>query len=214
MANPHWSGRAVAIRLLRSMAQRDPRNLSIARRELWGALAERAETCTRLGRLAEALADFEEVLELAHDVGTREEELFRAFHALTKARLGDLSELALLGEQVRDIVKAGAGQGGETIYNYWMFYYDAACVHAALAQTGAPGPERRPPAERQRLAHRDLDRALELLDKARAAGEFKGTIRLDEVRRERLLDPLRSHPRFQLLMMDLAFPDNPFGPQT
>ena len=36
-------------------------------------------------------------------------------------------------------------------------------------------------------------------------------IHLDEIRKERLLDPLRSHPRFQLLMMDLAFPDDPFG---
>ncbi len=36
-------------------------------------------------------------------------------------------------------------------------------------------------------------------------------IRLDEVQRDPTLDPLRSHPRFQLLMMDLAFPDNPFG---
>ena len=45
---------------------------------------------------------------------------------------------------------------------------------------------------------------------ARAAGAV-GSIRLDEVRREKLLDPLRANPRFQLLMMDLAFPDDPFG---
>ena len=91
-----------------------------------------------------------------------------------------------------------------------MIYYDAACIHAALAKL-ALQDQGKPPAERQRLAQSDLERALELLDKARAAGEFKGMIHLDEVRRERLLDPLRSHPRFQLLMMDLAFPDDPFG---
>ncbi len=37
-------------------------------------------------------------------------------------------------------------------------------------------------------------------------------IRLDEMRKESLLDPLRTNPRFQLLMMDLAFPDDPFAP--
>ena len=36
-------------------------------------------------------------------------------------------------------------------------------------------------------------------------------IRLDEVRRDPTLDLLRTSSRFQLLMMDLAFPDNPFG---
>jgi tetratricopeptide (TPR) repeat protein len=203
-----WAGRRIG--LLRSMARRDPRNLAIARRELSGALAERAETCTRLGHLTEALADFKEAFELAHDIGNREEELFRALHALTKARLGDLSELALLGQRVRDIVKAGTGQGGETIYNYWMFWYDAACVHAALAQLELQD-QAKPPAQRQQLAQRDLERALEYLGKAGAAGEFKGTIRLDELRREPLLDPLRSHPRFQVLLMDLAFPDSPLG---
>jgi hypothetical protein len=70
----------------------------------------------------------------------------------------------------------------------------------------------RPPSERQRLADRDLERALDLLDKARSQGEFKKIIRLEEVRRESLLAVLRSHPRFQALMMDLAFPDDPFRP--
>ena len=65
----------------------------------------------RLGRHAEALADFEEIVELTH--GTKHGELFRAFHALTKARLGDLSALALLGDQVRETVKAGAGHEAE-----------------------------------------------------------------------------------------------------
>jgi hypothetical protein len=92
-----------------------------------------------------------------------------------------------------------------------MVYYDAACVHAALAQL-ALQDQGRPPAERQQLADRDLERALALLDRARASDEFKEMIRLDEVRKETLLDPLRSHPRFRLLMLDLAFPDDPLQP--
>jgi hypothetical protein len=64
----------------------------------------------------------------------------------------------------------------------------------------------------RRLAQPEQDRALELLEKARAGDEFKGPIRLDEVRRETLLDPLRADHRFQLLMKGLGFPDDPFGP--
>jgi hypothetical protein len=90
-----------------------------------------------------------------------------------------------------------------------MTYYDAACVHAALAQL-ALQDSGRPPFQRQQLADRDLQRALELLDAARSCDEFKEMIRPDEIRRERLLDPLRSHPRFRLLIMDLAFPGSPF----
>jgi hypothetical protein len=92
-----------------------------------------------------------------------------------------------------------------------MLCYDAACAHAALAKVTLHD-RGRPPAERQNLARRDIERALEFLDKSRAEGEFLGEINLDEVRREPLLDPLRSHPQFQLLMMDLAFPVDPFQP--
>ena len=162
----------------------------------------------RLGRHAEALADFEEILELSR--GTKYGDLFGAFHALTKARLGDLSALALLGDQVRETLRLGVGQKTH-IYGYYMLYYDAACIHCALAKRRSRiGANHWPNAGE--LAQRDLDRALELLDKARATGEFKRMIRLDEVRTEPLLDPLRANPRFQLLMMDLAFPDDPFRP--
>ena len=95
---------------------------------------------------------------------------------------------------------------------YWVTHYDAACVHAALARLELRD-EGKPAVERRRLADQDLERALEHLDKARA-GEFQGTVRLEEIRRETLLDPLRTNPRFQLLMMDLTFPARPFGPRA
>ena len=49
----------------------------------------------------------------------------------------------------------------------------------------------KPEAVRHQLAQRDLDRTLDLLSQARATGEFKGMIRLDEVRRNPTLDMLR-----------------------
>jgi tetratricopeptide (TPR) repeat protein len=203
-----WAGRAIP--LLRTLERRDPGNLDTSRTTLWRTLATRAETFMRLGRHTEALADFEEIIELTRR--DKHGDLFRAFHALTKAHLGDLSALDLLGDQVRETVKVGAGREAFShSFLYCMNYYDAACIHAALVRT-ALQKQGEPPAKRQRLADRDLERSLELLDKARSADEFKEAIHLDEVRKETLLDPLRSNPRFQLLMMDLAFPDSPFRP--
>jgi tetratricopeptide (TPR) repeat protein/tRNA A-37 threonylcarbamoyl transferase component Bud32 len=200
-----WAGRAIeAYRLL---ARPEVGRLR-ARRHLCAALENRAEIWTRLGRYAEALADYEEVLALFSEAQKLDPdegpEVLDLYHALTKSRLGDLSALARLGEQVRVTLRARTGIGA----GYWMTYFDAACVHAALARLGQ-SDQAKTLVERQRDAEHDLDRTLELLEKSRETGEFSGMIRLDEVRRERLLDPLRSNPRFQLLLMDLAFPDSP-----
>jgi hypothetical protein len=200
-----WAGRAIP--LYRYLARRDPSNLQISQTGLSGALAGRAEKLMRLGRHAEAIAEFEEVVVLTK--GTRQGELFRAFHALTKARLGDLSALAFVDREIRDTFTGG--QAGARVYSFYaMSCYDAACLFAALAKLSLQD-QGRTVAERQRLSHRDLERALDFLDRMRAPGELGKMIPLDEIRNEPLLDPLRSHPRFQLLMMDLAFPDSPFG---
>jgi eukaryotic-like serine/threonine-protein kinase len=203
-----WASRAIEI--YRILLRPEFGRLS-ARRELRGSLTNRAEILTRLQRYAEALADYEEILAIQHDAPTldpdQSPQLGHLFHALTKARLGDLSALAHLGEQVRVTLRERTGFRS----GYWIAYYDAACVHAALARL-AVQDQTKPLAEGQQLSQRNLDRALDILDKARATGEFKGMIGLDEVRRDPTLDPLHSHPRFQLLMMDLAFPDNPFRP--
>ena len=83
--------------------------------------------------------------------------------------------LALLSEPIRDTLKLGSRPENFAVNGYCMTYYDAACVHAALAKL-ALQDQGKPLAERQRLAQRDLDRTLELLDKARSTGEFKGMI--------------------------------------
>jgi serine/threonine-protein kinase len=205
-----WAGREIS--LYRSLARRDPNNLHISQRGLSSALAGRAETFMYLRRHAEAAADFEEILGvLTKD--NRSSELFRAFHALSRARLGDLSALALVDREIRD--KFVAGRAASHVYPFfWMNCYDAACLFSAMAKLSLQD-QGKTLAERQRLSQRDLERALDLLDTIRAPGEWPKEsipVVLDDIRREPLLDPLRSHPRFQLLMMDLAFPDDPFRP--
>ena len=51
------------------------------------------------------------------------------------------------------------------------------------------------------------DRAMHVLRQAVAAG-YDNAAQIDE---ESDLDPLRSRPDFQILMMDLAFPADPFA---
>jgi tetratricopeptide (TPR) repeat protein/tRNA A-37 threonylcarbamoyl transferase component Bud32 len=202
-----WADRK--IRLYRSLVHRNPRMLSLIREGLCNGLAERAETFARLGRHAEALPLYDEVIGLCE--GQKSQELMRAFRALTEARLGDLGALARQGDEVRQTVKLAAGIQGSSVYNtFWMTFYDAACIHAALARLILDDPGK-PAAESRRLAHADLECALYLLEQARSTDEFKEMIGIGEIRRETLLDPLRTSPRFQLLMMDLVFPDNPFS---
>ena len=124
-----WSGRCIQLR--RSLAHHETRNLRLARRLLAKALEQRAEAWTRIGRPTEALADYKEALDLTH--GTKEEEILQAFNALTKARMGDLSDMALLGDKVRDRLEGRTRQEGENLYHGDILYYDAACIHAALA---------------------------------------------------------------------------------
>ena len=81
-------------------------------------------------------------------------------------------------------------------------WYEAACCHAAqVGLPGAPGSELSAgsgPAE--------ADRAMEQL--RRAVG--MGYRNLGSFRTEAALGPLRDRSDFQLLMMDLAMPADPF----
>ena len=184
--------------------RRDLRNIR------WRALANRAETLVRLGRYSEALADYDELITIQQEAPHVDPEdspqLLGLFQALTKARLGDLSALTRLGEQVRDYSQ-GQGRLSSRLLDHLL----RCGLRPRGTGTTALQHQTKQLTERQPLAQQDLDRTLALLDQARSTGEFKGMIRLDEIRREPTLDVLRSNRRFQLLMMDLAFPDNPFG---
>jgi eukaryotic-like serine/threonine-protein kinase len=79
----------------------------------------------------------------------------------------------------------------------------AACCHAELASVaGLPGSG--VPAIERPL---EAGRALELLRQAVA----KGFRQLDWLRSESALDSLRSRSDFQLLLLDLAMPADPFA---
>ncbi len=95
-----YAGRAIEI--LRALARPEFGHLN-AQRILRGTLATRAETLVRLGRYAEALVNYDEVVGLGEGFNKIDPQnsprLFVLFHALTKARLGDRSALARLGDR-------------------------------------------------------------------------------------------------------------------
>jgi serine/threonine-protein kinase len=81
--------------------------------------------------------------------------------------------------------------------------YNLACSHAILAGVAAQPGSSMTTGERQAEA----DRAIQWLGRAIAAGYRK----LALIQSDPDLDPLRSRSDFQLLMLDLAFPADPFA---
>jgi tetratricopeptide (TPR) repeat protein len=167
-------------------------------------LGAKAETLMRHGRHREALPYLEE--NLALDL-LSDRECYQLLHALSAANLGDLAPLQHHEATIRAILLDRVGMENEP-KGFWITYFDAASVYAALAKLDLES--RLPPVDRQRNARTDRERALACLEKARTIGEFKGFHDLDQLRRDPILDDLRSDPRYQNLMMDLSYPDDPF----
>jgi serine/threonine-protein kinase len=81
--------------------------------------------------------------------------------------------------------------------------YNLACGHAQLAGIAAVHGSGMTAA----AGRAEADRAMQWLHHAVAAGYRNVAL----MQRDPDLDPLRSRPDFQLLLMDLQFPDDPFA---
>lgn len=88
--------------------------------------------------------------------------------------------------------------------------YALACV-LSLASAAARGDASMGPAERDARAERLSADAIRRLGEARAADFFGGPAGLNRIEDDPDLDPLRARGDFQLLRMDLAFPNDPFA---
>jgi serine/threonine-protein kinase len=87
-----------------------------------------------------------------------------------------------------------------------MALYNLGCAESRLCDPALSDPAASSTiVSADRQAH--VDRAIVALRRAAAAGMRNGAL----WRRDPDLDPLRSRPDFQLLMMDLEFPDDPFA---
>jgi len=186
---------ARALELLEQARARSSENAQI-RRKLVEALAARAEFLGRLGRLRESLTDWDRALGLAaaDDV-----------HAL---RLGRAGTVARSGDH-RAALAAAAAAEREASDRAGMPIRSAA-LHLLVADAINRDPALSSAARFSGVAAQ-LAAALDWITRARAAPPYRDPRRLLHALAAPEFVPLRGHPEFQLLMMDLVFPPRPFG---
>jgi len=192
-----WYARAVAT--LQSVLRREPRHTT-AREALRNTREGRASALTRLGRYADALAEWDLAIELDHGSGR------------DRLRLGRANTLAQSGDHVRATAEADALADVESIPDGERFY-NLACVDA-LASAAALDDGALVSTDRSARAERLAARAVQRLARAGSAGYFASVANLANLKTDRDLDSLRPRADFQALVMDLAFPADPFDRST
>jgi tetratricopeptide (TPR) repeat protein len=177
-----WYDKALAILL--ATRQREPNHPTV-RVYLRNTHSGRAEVLNRLGRHTEALSEWDRTLEL--EAGSQRSPV-RLRRAFTLAHLGEhaqaTAEAAALAQ--------GKDDSGNTSYNL-------ACVYALAAAVARKDPGLSP-AEGDRLGAQYADRAVELLARAHEAGLFQVQAKLDHLKKDADLDPIRQHPSYIQLL--------------
>jgi tetratricopeptide (TPR) repeat protein len=155
-----------------------------ARQALLTVYYLRVETLTRLGRYQEVLRDLDRYLEL-DEAGKND--LWRFMHAYALAQTGQ--HAPAMGE-----VNTLAGRQAPSAED--LCKLARVC---SLCSAAARRDARLAEAEQGRRAEEYAARAVELLQKAKAAGLFKAAARIEEMRQDKDLDPLRQRQDFQKL---------------
>jgi tetratricopeptide (TPR) repeat protein len=166
-------------------------NLSVVLRRL-GRPAEALDHCKRAVTVREALVK-EDPVTTVYRGGLAETYLNRG---LALRALGDPAAAAADVRRAVAVYNALASRTGEQ----WFLF---ACSHAALAGLAGQAGSSLSAAE----GNEEADRAMALVRMAVAMGYRNA----EAYRTEDALDPLRDHDDFRVLMLDLAFPVEPFA---
>jgi eukaryotic-like serine/threonine-protein kinase len=185
-----------AIGLLESVLHQQPRHAE-SKRHLTSAHAARAELFTRVGRHTESLDDWEKATAFNQDPRWTED--LRAGRALTFAHMGDWR---------RALADAATSSGNHS--DSGIAHYRAACVQA-LYSAAVLADRSMLPAERKPLAQHHADRAFASLKHCCDLGFFQFPINLRRFESDPDLDPLRSRPDLQAMILDLPFPRDAFA---
>jgi tetratricopeptide (TPR) repeat protein len=186
-----------AIRPLEEMLARNSR-LPLVRRLLSALYAGRAIVQAQSGHPAEAAADWDRALRL--DDGAFRHLLAFA-RAYTRARLPGPDPAPLYREHYAaaaaelDALDFQIVLVGSTLSAYAPVY--------ALSGAAAAQDDRLPPAERRQRAERYAARAVEFLRRARDAGYFRPPGRVEGLKHDPGLDPLRARPDFRQIQAEL-----------
>ncbi len=191
-----WANRAIQV--FEASLRREPRRDDI--KELLGfAFHARAQALTDQHRAAEALRDWDRAIELADKGGERIPGLM-ASRALVIAYQGDTRRAVAA---IAAVPRTGPDSG--------VIIYNEACI-LALAAAAAANDVTSSPEHRAALVEQYAARAMSALTEARRVGYFGDASKVANIRTDRDVDPLRARPDFQVLLLDLAFPTDPFAP--
>jgi serine/threonine protein kinase len=180
-----WGARA--IRILEPVLEKDPRYVH-ARMCLFDTLMGRAYALRRLGRDEDMAKEWRRVVEVSEGQSHINMRLYRPI-ALVSA-----GEYARGTAEIETLLAEGHAHG--------RHLYTFAYLHS-LSSAAAASDARLSAAEREKLADSYGGRAVELLRQAQAAGHFQNPDRLDHMKQDKDLDPIRSRPDFQGLLAEL-----------
>jgi eukaryotic-like serine/threonine-protein kinase len=193
----------IAVAMAQKLVDDYPANM-VVRNRLPHVLHDLGDAVRSQGRAAEAKDLYERMFAAAEPPAlkypTDPEYVVKLVSALWRRGLtrGELGDLAGAAADARRAVRLSEGLPPRTI----PYQFEKACSYASLAAlAGRPGSGV-PAAEGKAAA----DRAMDWLRGA-VAVDYRN---VNELRNESAFDSLRSRRDFQLLMMDLAFPADPF----
>jgi len=174
---------------------RSPRDARI-RRMLAQTLAARAEFWGRLGQRRESLDDWDRAMALAADTD------------ILAFRLGRAATLSLSSDYRTALAEAAAAD--RSIADRANLRMTSALAHAVLSNAIRRDRSLTPDARALGVAVQ-LAAALEQIGRARRSPAYRDGRRLYHRLADHDFDPLREQPAFQTLLMDLAFPAQPFA---
>ena len=184
-----------ALKLLDQARTRSPKDEHI-RRMVVQTLASHAEFLERLGKVRESLADWDRAVAMAVGTDVLELRLGRA------ATLGDSGDYRAALTSVADVERTKSDRAKSSILSA-AFH---ASVMGAISRDSSLSQAARAAGV---AAH--LEAALDSIGQARRTPAYRDPRRLYRILADHEFDPLRAHPVFQLLRMDLGFPAQPFG---
>jgi tetratricopeptide (TPR) repeat protein len=181
-----------AVELAEAALRREP-NHFMARPFALNAHGARAQNYEALGRWADAVKDWDRIVELEEPPNRWWQRLFRA---TALARAGAYARAAAEAEELAAEPKMQPDG-----------HYQLACIYAVAA--GPAGSDATLPAsERTTLAERYAARAVAVLQELQARGYFKDPAHAEALRTDTELQPLRDRADFQPLLAG-ARPDKP-----
>ena len=181
-----------------------PRKLAQSHRTIGDALREMGHLPDALPELQQALAINDRLAREFPAVGIYQSEAAESHIIIASL----LNQMRRYPESRREYQRA-VGLFEKISNPYRDDFYNLGCAHARLATSSDPiGRVPTPEEESEARAH--ADQAIATLRRAVAVGYRDIT----SLRADPDLDPLRSRLDFRLLLLDAAFPDDPFSPST